>query len=153
MPEVTSGDVTNPVAITETHPRTTAPIVGQGPVTESAPLNMAMGAGVVGATHWGMAALTGGPEVLGTSVFLNLVGQLFKNIKWFPEHKGLIVLFLILSFVVAYFVLFDHNVGRAFLHMANSTMEALINFKADKASGLNIMPSVPEHLEYGRDLA
>lgn len=138
----------NPVATTPTNPTTTAPIVGQGPITSSAPLNMAMGAAVVGTSQWGMAALTGGPEVLGTSVFLNLMGQLFKGAKWFPEHKGLIILFLVVSFVIAYFVLFDREAGRAFLHMSNSTMEAILNYKGDKAAGLNIMPPVPEHKEY-----
>lgn len=130
---------------------TRGPIVGQGPVTNNPLVNMAMGGSVIGVSQWGMAALTGGPEVLGTSVFLNLVGQLFKGYKWFPEHKGLIVIFLVVSFLISYFVLFpDHNIARAFQHMANSTMEAILNYKGDKASGLNAMPSVPEHLEYGK---
>lgn len=145
-------DVTNPVAGTATVPPTRAPIVGQGPITESPPINIAMGAAVVAGSQYGMAAMTGGPEVLGTSVFLNLVGQLFKGYKWFPEHKGLIVLFLIISFVVAYFLLpgTAHEAGRAFLHMANSTMQAILNYKGDKAAGLNVMPPTEPEKEYGK---
>jgi hypothetical protein len=113
---------------------------------------MAMGAAVVGASQYGMAAMTGGPEVLGTSTFLNLVGQLFKRIKWFPEHEGLIVVFLVVSFLVAYFLLptIGHDAGRAFLHMANSTMQAILNYKGDKAAGLNVMPPVEPEKEYGK---
>lgn len=140
----------NPVATTPMG--AVAPVVGQGPVTQSAPLNVAMGAAVVGASQYGMAALTGGAEVLGTSVFLNLLGQLFKGAKWFPEHRGLIVLFLIISFVVAFLLLpnTNHDAGKAFLHMANSTMQAILNYKGDKAAGLNVMPPVPIENEYGR---
>lgn len=163
MPEIQ----TNPVAITPTKPPTQAPVVGQGPVTENAPVNMAMGAGVAGATAWGMAQMTGGPEVLGTALFLNLTGQLTKKIKWFPEHEGLIVLFMVLAFVAGLVFFYPHTLGapitgnwiqdllgdtsrlgKAFLHMANSTMEALLHYKADKASGLNIMPPVPMEKEW-----
>lgn len=110
---------------------------------------MMMGAGVVGGSHWGMAQMTGGPEVLGTSVFLNLVGQLCKKFKWFPEHEGLILLFLVSSFVIGFFILFQHDTARAFLHMANSTMEAILNYKGDKAAGLNVMPPTPVEREFG----
>lgn len=161
MPEDHS--VLNPIAETPTHPPTTAPIIGQGPVTESAPLNVMMGAGVAGATAWGMAQMTGGPEVLGTAVFLNLVGQLTKKIKRFPEHEGLIALFMALAFIAGLIFFYPaapghqglvgllddtSRLGKAFLHMANSTMEALLHYKADKAAGLNVMPPTPEHLEF-----
>lgn len=152
LPAPPPDSVANPVAVTGTVPPTTAPIVGQGPVTTNAPVNMAMGAAVVAGTQYGMAAMTGGPEVLGTSTFLNLIGQLFKRIKWFPEHEGLIVVFLIVSFLVAYFLLptIGHDAGRAFLHMANSTMQAILNYKGDKAAGLNVMPPVEPEKEYGK---
>jgi hypothetical protein len=133
---------------TPTNPLTIGPVVGKGPVTESAPLNFMMGSGIVGATQAGFAAMTSGPEVLGTSVFLNLISQVVKRWKWFPEHTGLIVVMLVASFVTGYFVLFDHNAAKAFLNMANSTMAALVNYKGDKAAGLNVLAPVPEHLEY-----
>lgn len=159
MPQVSNAtmtappdSVTNPVAVTPTIPPTRAPIIGQGPVTENPLINTAIGMGVVGASQAGFAAMTGSAEVLGTSTFLNLIGQLFKKVKWFPEHEGLIVLFLAISFVVAYFLLpgTAHEAGKAFLHMANSTMQAILNYKGDKAAGLNVMPPVPEHQEFGK---
>lgn len=156
-------DLTNPVVVTPTAPPTQAPVVGQGPVTDSAPINVAMGASVAGATAWGMTQLTGGPEVVGTALFLNLVGQLVKRIKWFPEHEGLIALFLLASFAAGLVFFYPHSpgvptsdplwqdttrLGKAFLHMANSTMEALLHYKADKASGLNIMPPTEPDKEF-----
>lgn len=135
----------SPIAVTATQPPTKAPVVGQGPVTANAPLNMAMGAGVVGATQAGFMAVTGGGEVLATSLFLNLVSQLVKDIKWFPEHKGLIVLMLILSFAVGYFVFYlaspdtGDRIANSFRNMANSTMQAIVNYKGDKAAGLNAL--------------
>lgn len=140
--------VANPVAITATNPPTIAPIVGKGPVTEHAPLNMAIGAGVVGATQAGFMAVTGGGQVLATSVFLNLISQLVKDVKWFPEHKGLIVVMLLVSFVIGYFIFYQGDVGNSFINMANSTMQAILNYKGDKAAGLNAMAPVPDHLEF-----
>lgn len=140
----------NPVAVTATKPPTHAPVIGQGPVTSSAPLNVVMGASVAGATQAGFAAVTGEGWVLATSMFLNLVGQLVKGPKWFPEHKGLIVVMLLVSFAVGYFVLFGgvdnltERVRESFVNMSNSTMQAVINYKADKAAGLNVMPPVAE---------
>lgn len=109
-----------------------------------------------------MTQLTGGPEVVGTALFLNLVGQLVKRIKWFPEHEGLIALFLLTSFAAGLVFFYPQTpghatqfiwedtarLGKAFLHMANSTMEALLHYKADKASGLNIMPPTEPDKEF-----
>lgn len=143
--------INNPIAVTPTTPPTQAPIVGQGPVTESAPLNVAMGAAVVGASQYGMAAMTQSTDVLAVSVFLNLLGQLVKGFKWFDEHKLLILVFLVASFLVCYFVLYgqDHNLVASFKTMANSTMQAVLNYKGDKAAGLNVMPPTPAEREFG----
>lgn len=148
QPQATQPLETNPAVVNASGQ--IGPIVGKGPITDNAGLNTAIGTAVVGASQAGMATLTGGPEVLGTSIFLNLVGQLVKKVKWFPEHEGLIVLFFVLAFLVSVFVLFHGDIARAFLNAANSTMQALVNYKGDKAAGLNIMPPVPEHLEFAR---
>lgn len=156
MPDVRQPDVpeqvTNPVAFTP--PSTIGPIIGKGPVTEHAPVNLAMGASVVGATQAGFMAVSGGGQVLATSIFLNLVSQLVKDIKWFPEHKGLIVLMLVLGFGVGYFVwyLADQDgasrLSNSFMNAVNSTMQAIMNYKGDKASGLNALAPVPTDREF-----
>lgn len=131
------------------------PIVGKGPVTDNAALNMGIGAGVIGASQTGFMVATGGPQVLATSVFLNLIAQLIKDQKWFPEHKGLIAVMLILSFAVGFFIFYAASsdevtrIGNSFMNMANSTMQAILNYKGDKASGLNAMEPVPAGKEYG----
>lgn len=136
----------NPVATTATRPHTTAPVIGQGPVTTNAPLNIAMGMGIAGASQAGFAAMTGDAWVLATSTFLNLVGQLVKGPKWFPEHKGLIIVMLVVSFVIGYFIWYGgiqdglDRLRESFANMANSTMQAVLNYKADKAAGLNMLP-------------
>lgn len=147
--------VTNPVAVTDTRPQTRAPIVGQGPVTEHAALNMGIGAGVVGASQAGFMVMTGGGQVLATSVFLNLVSQLVKDFTWFPEHKGLIILMLLLSFLVGYFIFYSTGavddparLANSFMNMANSTMQAILNYKGDKASGLNALAPVSDDKEF-----
>lgn len=140
----------NPVATTATRPHTTAPVIGQGPVTTSAPLNIAMGMGIAGASQAGFAVMTGGGWVLATSTFLNLIGQLVKGPKWFPERKGLIIVMLVISFVIGYFVIFGglsndlDRLRESFANMANSTMQAVLNYKADKAAGLNMLPPTKE---------
>lgn len=126
------------------------PIVGQGPVTGSAPVNMAMGATVIGASQYGMAALTQSTDVLSVSVFLNLLGQLVKGFKWFDEHKLLILVFLLASFALCFFVLYNHDAVASFKTMANATMQAILNYKGDKAAGLNVMPPTPEEKEFGK---
>lgn len=136
-------------------PALQGPIVGKGPVTQNAPLNMAMGASVVGASQAGFMAVTGGGQVLATSVFLNLIAQLVKDLKWFPEHKGLIAVMLVVSFLVGFFIFYAASpdevtrVGNSFMNMANSTMQAVLNYKGDKAAGLNVLEPVPPEKEYG----
>lgn len=131
------------------------PVIVQGPVTESPPLNVAIGASVVGASQLGFMAATGGGQVLATSLFLNLISQLVKDIKWFPEHKGLIVLMLCVSFVIGYFIFYRASpddatrLANSFTNMANSTMQAVLNYKGDKASGLNMLVPTPADKEYG----
>lgn len=131
------------------------PIVGNGPVTGNAALNMGIGAGVVGTSQAGFMAATGGTQVLATSIFLNLISQLIKDQKWFPEHKGLIAVMLVVSFLVGFFIFYAASpdevtrIGNSFMNMANSTMQAILNYKGDKASGLNAMEPVPAGKEYG----
>lgn len=130
-------------------------IVGKGPVTSNAALNMGIGASVVGGSQAGFMAVTGGGQVLATSIFLNLVSQLIKDQKWFPEHKGLIAVMLILSFAVGFFIFYASSpdevtrVGNSFMNMANSTMQAVLNYKGDKAAGLNALEPVPAGREFG----
>lgn len=148
MPDIVPAPDTleNPVATTATRPHITAPVIGQGPVTTSAPLNIAMGMGVAGASQAGFAAVTGDGWVLATSIFLNLVSQLVKGPKWFPEHKGLIIVMLLASFLIGYFIWYGSlndgldRLRESFANMANSTMQAILNYKADKAAGLNALP-------------
>lgn len=140
----------NPTVVNPTGPGV-APIVGKGPVTDNPVVNTGIAAAVVGGTQAGFAALTGGPEVLGTSIFLNLVAQIVKKPKWFPEHEGLIVIMFVVAFVVGIFLLFGvENVGKAFLNAANATMQAILNYKGDKAGGLNVMPPLADEQSFTR---
>lgn len=129
-------------------------VVGKGPVTDNAALNMGIGAGVIGTSQAGFMAATGGGQVLATSVSLNLLAQLVKDQKWFPEHKGLIVLMLLASFAIGYFIFYQTSpddatrLSNSFINMANSTMQAILNYKGDKAAGLNALEPVPEGKEF-----
>lgn len=117
---------------------------------------MVLGAGVVGASQAGFLAVTGGGQVLATSIFLNLLSQLVKDWKWFPERKGLIVLMLPVSFAIGYFIFYatgnaddPARIANSFMNMANSTMQAILNYKGDKTAGLNALQPVPPDKEYG----
>lgn len=136
----------NPVVVT---PATATPVVGQGPVTQSAPVNLAIGGVAAGAAHAGAAMLTGDPLANAMALFLNLIAQPIKKLKWFPEKEGLIVLFIVVSFLIGWFFLYHGDAARTFTTTAVSTMLAKVGYKADKASGLNILEPTSAEQEFG----
>lgn len=124
-------------------------------ITQSAPLNVGIAAATVGATNMALTTATAPingavPAVIATALFLNLVHQVIKKIKWFPEHEGTIIVGLLISFLVGYFLLYHGDTANSFINAACSTVQSLINYKGDKASGLNILPPTPPELEFGK---
>lgn len=128
--------------------KASGPVVEQGPVTTSAPLNAVLGASVVGGANVGATMLTGDPLATAMALFLNLIAQPIKKIKWFPEKEGLIVLMLVVSFGLGYFMLYQGDPIKSFVTSAISTMLAKLNYKGDKASGLNILEPTPANKEF-----
>lgn len=125
------------------------PVVGQGPLTSSAPLNIGIGTAAVGGVNTGMVALqsAGGdpPWANGMAIILNLLMQPLK--KQFPllqQHEWAILVMMAIAFVLGYIVIFHGDSAKAFINMGYSTVTALGNYKGDKASGLNILPPAPE---------
>lgn len=130
------------------------PILNGQPLTTDPIKNVGIAAGVVGATQGAMYAATAQmngplPAVAATSVFLNLVIQPLKKVKWIPEHEFAVIFGLLVSFAVGYFLLYHGDTAQSFVNSAMSTFQAIVNYKGDKASGMNILPPTPAHLEFG----
>lgn len=131
-------------------PTTSSPF----PSTDSKPLNVAMGASVAGVTNTALTVATAPingpvPAVVATAIFLNLIIQPVKKLKWFPEHEGSIFIGIIVGFIVGYFLLYHGDTANSFVNAVCSTFQSLANYKADKLSGLNIMPATPPEMEFG----
>lgn len=119
---------------------TGAPVVTQGPMTTSAPLNVGIGVTAAAVTNYAVAQASGDGWGNAGAVLLNCLMQPLK--KWFPilkQHEYAIIAMLIIMFVLLYFLVFDRNAAESLKDSAYATFQAIANYKSDKASGLNIM--------------
>lgn len=115
-------------------------VVEQKPLTNSVPLNMAIGAGAAGAVNYGVAKGVGDDVwPSGIAIVLNVVMQPAKKMFPFLKHQEWAIVFmLLLGVAVLYFFVFDRDFARALINGAGGVIDAIGNYKADKAAGLNV---------------
>lgn len=117
-----------------------APIVQQGPVTQSAPLNVGLGLTAAGAINAGTMKLSQDDPIHNViGVLLNLLMQPLK--KMFPilkRHEAAVFVMLLIALAVA-ILLSDGDHRKAFRDGVLGVIDALGNYKADKMSGMNIL--------------
>lgn len=132
----------NPIVVTPTTPPTRAPVVGQGPVTDNPPTNLAMGVAAAATINYGTNWVAAGdPVPNAVALFLNtVVMQPLKRVfPLFRHAEAAVLVMFIVAFGVVYFIVYKGDEAKAFYDAALSTFQAVANYKADKASGLNIL--------------
>lgn len=77
----------------------------------------------------------GGPEVLGITGALNVVGQWIKMHDWFDQNKWLIPLLVVIALAIAVAMWHD-NIPKAVLNAAMAVDNAIKNYGALKGVGV-----------------
>lgn len=141
MPRVDGVSIAEPVSVPEVFARVQA---GVAP-TDSLPLNIGMGAGMVAASGVGATIATGDPFVNGVSAFLNVIAQPIKRIPGLGPWMGIILMTIaLIGCLLLVDILFDRSWKQAIFNALMGSLQAQANYKADKIAGTNILQPASE---------
>lgn len=109
-------------------------------ITSSAPLNLAAGTGLMGATN-AITATQFGLDVAGVALLCNMLFQWLKHYDWFDQHRYWPIALLLIC--VAAFLLVHHEKPEdAVWKSGAAAFQAAANYASQKASGLGIFEPV-----------
>lgn len=122
------------------------PIVNKGPITSSAPLNIGLGTAAIAVANYGVSWVTEDKWSSGIALVLNVIMQPAKKMLPFLSHYEWACLFMfIVAAALLYFFVFPGDVAQALVKGGGAVIDAIGNYKGDKASGFNIMkPAVDD---------
>lgn len=118
------------------------PVVDQGPMTADPVKNLGLGLTGAAVTNYGTQWMAAGDTIPNAiALFLNtIVMQPLKKVFKPARHMEVaVVVMFVVAFAILYLVIFKEDVAKSFYDATLGTFQAIANYKADKASGLNIL--------------
>ena len=105
--------------------------------TPNAPVNVALGTGVMASTNFATSTVFG-PDVAGIALLANLTFQFLKHFSWFDQHRWWPFALLVIC-IVAFFLIHHQDWEQAIWKGGAAAGQAAANYAAQKASGLGIL--------------